>query len=179
MKAWGKVHAAEPNESRMATAQEDVLVALRRIIRATDLYSQKLRKTVGLTTPQLLVLRLVAGEGDVSLGRAARALSLSQATVTIIVDRLERRGFVTRVRSQEDRRRVHLTLTRQGHAVLERSPDLLQDRFAARFDRLAPWEQSMILAALQRTASLMDADEIDASPVLLTGDVNPGNGASG
>jgi len=163
----------------MATAKEGVLVALRRIIRATDLYSQKLRKTVGLTTPQLLVLRLVGDAKDVSLGRVARELSLSQATVTIIVDRLEDRGYVTRVRNSQDRRRVHLALSRQGRDVLERSPDLLQDRFVERFDRLAPWEQSMILAALQRTASLMDADEIDASPVLLTGDVNPGNGATG
>lgn len=155
----------------MAHSTDAVLVALRRIIRATDIYSQKLRKTVGLTTPQLLVLRTVARAGDVSLGRIARNLSLSQATVTTLVDRLERNGFITRVRSEEDRRRVFVRLTASGSAVISHAPDLLQDRFVARFEGLPDWERSMITAALQRTAALMDASELDASPVLLTGEV--------
>jgi len=152
---------------------EDVLVALRRIIRATDLYSQKLRKTVGLTTPQLLVLRAVSELGDVSLGRIARELSVSQATVTTIVDRLEARSLVQRDRSAADKRLVHVRLTASGHAVLERAPDLLQDEFVRRFEKLADWEQAMITSAIQRTATLMDAADIDASPLLHTGEIDP------
>jgi DNA-binding MarR family transcriptional regulator len=157
----------------MADSTDAVLVALRRIIRATDIYSQKLRKTVGLTTPQLLVLRAVAQQNDVTLGRVARDLSLSQATVTTLVDRLESGGFVTRARSDEDRRRVFVRLTTSGRDVLSRAPDLLQDRFVRRFERLEEWERSMITAGLQRTAALMDAGDLDAAPVLLIGDVVP------
>jgi DNA-binding MarR family transcriptional regulator len=160
--------------SRPMDSTDAVLVALRRIIRATDIYSQKLRKTVGLTTPQLLVLRAVAQKDDVTLGRVARDLSLSQATVTTLVDRLESGGFVTRERSDEDRRRVFVRLTPSGREVLSLAPDLLQDRFVRRFERLDEWERSMITAALQRTAALMDAADLDAAPVLLTGDVVPG-----
>ena len=152
---------------------DDVLVAMRRIIRATDLYSQKLRKTVGLTTPQLLVLRSVGPRHDVSLGEIANDLSLSQATVTTLVDRLEAHSLVARKRSAEDKRRVHVRLTARGRDVLERAPDLLQDRFVARLDALPDWERSMITAALQRTAALMDAGDLDASPVLLTGELAP------
>lgn len=155
----------------MADSTDAVLVALRRIIRATDIYSQKLRKTVGLTTPQLLVLRTVAQTSDVTLGRVARNLSLSQATVTTLVDRLENGGYIVRARSEEDRRRVFVRLTAAGREVLSRAPDLLQDRLVRRFEKLEEWERSMITAALQRTAALMDASELDASPVLLTGDV--------
>jgi DNA-binding MarR family transcriptional regulator len=155
----------------MADPTDAVLVALRRIIRATDIYSQKLRKTVGLTTPQLLVLRAVARADDVTLGRVARDLSLSQATVTTLVDRLESGGFVTRARSDEDRRRVFVRLTSAGRDALSLAPDLLQDRFVRRFLQLEEWERSMITAALQRTAALMDAADLDAAPVLLVGDV--------
>ena len=152
---------------------DDVLVAMRRIIRATDLYSQKLRKTVGLTTPQLLVLRSVGPRQDVSLGEIANDLSLSQATVTTLVDRLEANDLVARKRSAQDKRRVHVKLTARGRELLERAPDLLQDQFVARLDALPDWERSMITAALQRTAALMDAGNIDASPVLLVGDLAP------
>ncbi len=152
---------------------DDVLVALRRIIRATDLYSQKLRKTVGLTTPQLLVLRAVGLRDDVSLGRIANELSLSQATVTTLVDRLEERGLLSRKRSVEDKRRINVKLTARGCDVLERAPHLLQDEFVRRLDELPDWERSMITAALQRAAALMDASDLDAAPVLLTGELAP------
>ncbi len=156
----------------MTIPTDAVLVALRRIIRATDIYSQKLRKTVGLTTPQLLLLRAVAQSADATGGRIARELSLSQATVTTLIDRLEGGGFLVRARDESDRRRVYLQLTDAGREVLSRAPDLLQDQFVRRFEALAEWERSLITAALQRTATLMDAEELDASPVLLTGEVN-------
>jgi len=154
----------------MDDRHEAVLVALRRIIRATDIYSQTLRKTVGLTTPQLLVLRAVAPAEDVSLGRIANELNLSQATVTTIVDRLESRDLVTRVRSGDDKRRINVRLTKDGRSVLDKAPDLLQRRFVERFSALQDWERSMITAALQRTAELMDAADLDAAPLLLSGE---------
>jgi DNA-binding MarR family transcriptional regulator len=164
-----------PGDSSGSLSTDDprnaVLVALRRIIRATDIYSQKLRKTVGLTTPQLLVLRAASLGDEISLGRIASELKLSQATVTNIVDRLEGRDLLTRDRSVDDKRRINVHLTAAGRTVLDEAPGLLQERFVERFSRLPDWERSMIVAALQRTAALMDADEIDAAPVLYTGDV--------
>jgi DNA-binding MarR family transcriptional regulator len=162
---------ADTDVNRTPAEHQVVLVALRRIIRATDIYSQKLRRTVGLTTPQLLLLRTVAAESDATLGRIANELSLSQATVTTIVDRLEERGFVARDRCVEDRRRVRLKLTERGRAVCDDAPALLQDRFVERFGALPDWERSMITAALQRTADLMGASDLDAAPILLTGEL--------
>ena len=48
-------------------------------------------------------------------------------------------------------------------------PDVLQDRFAARFENLADWEQASIIAGLERVAALLNAEGIDASPVLDVG----------
>ena len=68
-----------------------------------------------------------------------------------------------------DRRRVEVALTVEGEAILAATPDALQDIFAKRFDRLADWEQAGLVAALERVAVLLDADTIDASPVLDVG----------
>ncbi|MEJ2130193.1 MAG: MarR family transcriptional regulator [Gammaproteobacteria bacterium] len=151
---------------------DEVLIALRRIIRATDLYSKSLSKTVGLTSPQLLVLDAVHALGDVPIGQLARHISLSQATVTTILDRLEARGLLYRERSQLDKRQVHVKLTEKGGEVLAEAPTLLQQSFIDRFDALEDWEQSMIKAALQRIAGMMDAEELDASPVLDVGELD-------
>lgn len=144
---------------------EDVLTALRRVIRATDLHSKHLEKTAGLTAPQLLLLRLLR-DGELTSGSLARQMSLSQATVTTIIDRLERRELVRRRRSESDRRRVYAALTATGRQALEGAPRPLQEHFVRRFLELHEWEQSMILSALQRVALMMDAEALDAAPLL-------------
>ncbi|ASP37582.1 MarR family transcriptional regulator [Bacterioplanes sanyensis] len=149
---------------------EDVLVALRRIIRATDLHSKQLSKTTGLTAPQLMILQTLRNFDELTVGEVARKVNLSQATVTTIIDRLERRNYVKRERSQKDKRKVYVYLTDEAHESLIDAPKPLQESFINQFQDLHDWEQSMILAALERVAHMMDAQHIDASPVL---DVGP------
>ncbi|KZY89159.1 transcriptional regulator, partial [Oleiphilus sp. HI0072] len=148
---------------------EEVLVSLRRVIRATDLHSKHLAKTTGLTAPQILLLQTIRNKGEVSIGELAHDMSLSQATVTTILDRLEKREFVYRERSKEDKRKVHAYLTDAGLEVLKDAPTPLQDQFAKQFNDLQEWEQTMIISSLQRVAQMMDAQHIDASPVLDVG----------
>jgi DNA-binding MarR family transcriptional regulator len=149
---------------------EDVLVALRRIIRATDLHSKQLSKTTGLTAPQLMILQTLRTHDELTVGEVARKVNLSQATVTTIIDRLERRNYLKRERSQLDKRKVYVYLTDEAHESLIDAPKPLQESFVHQFQDLHEWEQSMILASLERVAHMMDAQHIDASPVL---DVGP------
>jgi DNA-binding MarR family transcriptional regulator len=149
---------------------EHVIIALRRVIRAVDLHSRNLAASHGLTGPQALLLKALQ-HGKLSAGELASRVSLSQGTVTDILNRLEKRGLIMRLRDTTDRRRVLVEATQQGLAVLEESPPLLQERFIQRFGQLEEWEQTQLLASLQRIASMMDAVDIDASPVLSSGSV--------
>jgi len=145
---------------------DEVLVALRRVIRATDLHSRHLAKTTGLTAPQILLLQTIRDRGEVTIGELAMDISLSQATVTTILDRLEKRGLVYRKRSSTDKRKVHAHLTEAAQEVLKSAPIPLQEQFTRQFADLQEWEQTMIISSLQRIAKMMDAEHIDASPVL-------------
>lgn len=149
-----------------------VLVALRRIIRATDLHSRYLNKTSGLTAPQLLLLQTIHRDGEMISSALAKSVNLSQATVTSILDRLESRGLLQRKRSMADKRKVSISLTEQGLTTIEKAPSPLQDSFTEQFSELENWEQNMILSSLQRIASMMDAEKLDASPVLALGDID-------
>lgn len=148
---------------------EEVLIALRRVIRATDLHSKHLAKTTGLTAPQILLLQTIHAKGQATIGELANEISLSQATVTTILDRLEKRNLVYRQRSQTDKRKVHAHLTEQATEVLKNAPIPLQAHFTDQFEKLQEWEKTMIISALQRLAQMMDAQDIDASPVLDVG----------
>ena len=148
---------------------DEVLVSLRRVIRATDLHSKYLAKTTGLTAPQILLLQSIRDKGQVTIGELANEISLSQATVTTILDRLEKRGLVYRERSAQDKRKVHAYLTDRGLKV---APTPLQEHFVRQFSDLQNWEQTMIISSLQRVAHMMDAQHIDASPVLDIGTID-------
>lgn len=151
---------------------DDVLIALRRVIRATDLHSKHLAKTTGLTGPQLLLLQTIRDNEGVTIGELADKMSLSQATVTSILDRLEKRALVIRERSQEDKRKVHAHLTDAAIETLKEAPIPLQDQFTHQFSNLQEWEQSMIISSLQRISEMMDAQHIDASPMLDVGSID-------
>jgi len=145
---------------------DDVLVALRRVIRATDLHSKHLAKTTGLTSPQILLLQTIRDHGEATIGQLAQEISLSQATVTSILDRLEKRDLIFRERSKTDKRKVHAYLTDEAIETLKEAPTPLQEHFTKQFNDLQEWEQTMIISSLQRVAQMMDAQHIDASPVL-------------
>ncbi|SFG45453.1 MarR family winged helix-turn-helix transcriptional regulator [Neptunomonas qingdaonensis] len=145
---------------------QEVLISLRRIIRATDMQSKRIMKTCGLTIPQVMVLRAINILGDVTVKRISDDVSLSQATVTTILNRLEDRQLVERVRSVKDRRIVNARLTNTGEQTLASAPPLLHEEFISRFGNLDDVEKVRILSSLQQVATMMDAGSLDAAPLL-------------
>lgn len=151
--------------------EEEILVALRRIIRAVDLHSKQLSKRVGLTGPQLLVMQNIEQRPGIMVREIADSINLSPATVTNILDRLEARELATRIRSKEDKRKVGVFLTDKGQEAVSVAPRPLQEHFVERFSQLKEWEQSQMVATLQRVGSMMNAEDLDAAPVLELGNI--------
>ena len=147
------------------------LVALRRILRATEQHGKVLARASGLTPVQMRVLKLLEADGRSTPKEIANQLHVAQATITALIDRLAAKGMVERKRSDHDRRQMNIFITPLGREILDRAPDPLQDQFVTEYEKLPDWEQAMIVAALERVADLLNAGDIDASPVLDLGDI--------
>jgi DNA-binding MarR family transcriptional regulator len=148
-----------------------VLGALRRMAQALDTHSKYLENSADLTVPQLLVLEAlrVAEGASLNAGTLASRISLTQGTVTSILDRLEQKQLVTRTRALDDRRRVLVALTTRGHAALSAAPPLLQTHFVRAFEQLPAEVRASLLDALDRLVGLMQlpaADSNDDAPML-------------
>jgi len=152
---------------------DQVLIAIRKIIRAIDLHSRKLIKSCGLTVPQIIVLKEIEKSKSPTVGQIASAVSLSQATITNILTRLEHRGYVNRTQDDDDKRRVVVKITEKGKEVIGQAPSLLHDKFISSFENLKDWEQLSLISSLKRVAWMMDAEDLEASPVLSPGAVIP------
>lgn len=150
---------------------ESILSSLRRITRAIDLHSRKLASEYRLTAPQLVCLRQINAEGYYTPSQLAREVSLSQATVTGIIDRLERGGLVERRRDHKDRRRVSIYITEKGKELVSKAPMPLQEKFAGRLERLDESKRALIDKTLKEIVEMMEAADIDAAPVITTGNV--------
>lgn len=150
---------------------DDSLIAIRRILRATELYGRDLARAAGLTAVQFRVLQVVAEKGWSTATEISGRMGVSQATITSLVDKLVQKGMVERKRSERDRRQTDILITAAGRGTIENAPDALQQRFVRQFEALPDWEQSMLVASLERVAAMLDADDLDASPVLDLGDI--------
>ncbi len=161
-------------DTRPRDRLDESLIALRRILRATELYARDLARGVGLTPAQLRVLQIVDKADSVTPKALAGQMGVSQATVTALVDKLVAQGLVRRLPSETDRRQTNVVVTAQGHGRLRDAPDPLQQRYVRAFGQLADWEQAQLVASLERVADMLDAQDIDASPVLTAGELHGG-----
>ncbi|QEN08097.1 MarR family transcriptional regulator [Oceanispirochaeta crateris] len=148
---------------------DTVVSTLRQIIRVIDLQSKKLTKRYGITGPQLIVLKEIYKGADRPISTIAREVSLSQATVTSILDRLEQQGFAHRQRSSQDKRKVNILLTEKSQKILDTNPSLFQEEFTEEFEKLADWEKNMILSSLQRLVTMLNGEKLKSPPVLVSG----------
>lgn len=164
------------------TAQDDpqrspyevrILRDIRRIIRAVSIHSKMLKSTQDITTPQLVALLTLHQQGPLPLKSLAEAIDLSASTVVGIIDRLEAKGMVQRVRDAHDRRLTHLHLTAAGTDFAAQSPNPLQTRLAEGLAQLPELEQAAIALALERLVQLFDAERLDASAILAIDPLDP------
>ena len=149
--------------------EESILRSLRKITRAVDLYSRQLARQYQLTGPQVVCLRQLQKKDEMMPSELAKTVSLSQATITGILDRLETQSLIKRERCQEDRRRVMVTLTDRGREVALSVPSPLQERFAERLARLPDEEQTAIEGVLKQVVGMMEAEDLEAAPILQSG----------
>jgi DNA-binding MarR family transcriptional regulator len=160
---------------------DEILRAIRKILRQTAEHSRHLARHGDLSISQLLCLRKVAESTKakpLTVADVAAGVQLSNATVSRILDRLEAAGLIVRERGTADRRKVFLRLTPLGKRRIKRLPTPLQEQFLERLDQLRAGEQRALLTALERIVQLMGAAEMNAAPMLTAEtDVKPSDHA--
>ena len=104
---------SKKNEKQIMTEQVSmqIIMRIRHIIQEMSKYSKYILENYKITVPQLICLQEVYQHGPISIGALTKIVFLNNSTVTGIVDRLEKREFVKRVRISKDRRQVHLEIT--------------------------------------------------------------------
>lgn len=134
-----------------SAAAEGLLALIPRLNRWAEGSVSSSASELKLSLRQLSALSMIEDEVT-TLGDVARKLHVTPAVVTGLIDRLERRGYVRRINSTDDRRRVMLTLTDNGRDASQRATGALAAQLEQSFAKMSVDDIQMINRALERLA---------------------------
>jgi len=110
-----------------------------------------------LNLAELRILRVLREQGSSPMNRFRAETMLSQPSITGLVDKLEERGLVERVRSREDRREVLIAITAKGNQTYSKGMDLHRQFVEKAFSALEAEEARSLVSLLKKLADASDA----------------------
>ena len=119
----------------------------------TNLVTQRTQEELGITGTQASMLFMIAVGKCSTAAELAREYGIDASAVTRLLDRVEKRGLLSRVRSIEDRRVVRLELTDEGRALAERLPPIFRSVLDQVLDGFTPEEVGFLKSMLRRILS--------------------------
>ncbi len=153
----------------------EVLVKIRKIIRSINLESKKIEKSFGVSIPQLLCLQYLSEQEDykASASQIKDFINLNASTVSGIISRLENKGLAAKLPKLNDRRSAYITLTAKGAELLQKSPTTLQEKLTRRLERFSPEQIEELNRNIDLLVHIMEASDIDASPLITINEIPP------
>jgi DNA-binding MarR family transcriptional regulator len=148
----------------------EIIVSIRKIVRSLNLESKAIQKDFGLSITQLLCLGHLQNSLDYRSTHKdlMELLSLNSSTVSGILNRLEKRGYIARLSNEFDKRSKLILLTASGIKLLEETPNVLHDRLAEKLSKLTLENKQMVQKSLNIVILAMDIREMEASPLLIS-----------
>jgi DNA-binding MarR family transcriptional regulator len=131
---------------------DSILEAILYLYTESRRLTKELARQVDLTGPQLTVLKMLEGLGDLSLSELSERIRAQNSTVTGIIDRMERESLVVRTRSTEDRRVVKIKLTDKGSKIARAIAVEPMEIFRGALDGLSAGETRDLLKILTKIA---------------------------
>lgn len=141
---------AEANEE--AVDVEQILEAVIYLYTESRRITKELARRSGLTGPQLTVVKLLDGIGQLSLTELSERIRAQNSTVTGIIDRMEREALVVRERSKEDRRVVYIKLTPKGRELARTAPVEPMEIFRSALGALSAAESRELFRLMTKVA---------------------------
>lgn len=146
---------------------EQLVGNLRRLVKAVYLDSSKISRQYGLTSAQSAVLRILFKKGSLSSAEMSRRLYVTPSNITGIIDRLEKKGLVERVRQASDRRVALIQLTPGGAELSRKIPDPIEKKLITQLSGLKKDQVRSLAVAMDQIVNLIDTPDVGNGPLEL------------
>ncbi|HYQ58138.1 MAG TPA: MarR family transcriptional regulator, partial [Draconibacterium sp.] len=99
-------------------------------------------------------------------GELRKFLNLNPSTVSGIINRLEKKGYLARLPKTGDKRVVNIALTSAGDKLLSTMPSLLHEQLSEKLLQLGDKELEIVEAGLNTLVKILDIEKVEASPLI-------------
>lgn len=146
----------------------EILIKIRKIVRSVDIESKKIQKEYGVSIPQVLCLNFLHDSNNyqATQGEIRKFLNLNSSTVSGIINRLEKKGYLARLPKSGDKRVVNIALTSAGDKLLDTIPSLLHEQLSEKLAHLDVNTLQQVEEGLDTLVTILDIEKVDASPML-------------
>jgi DNA-binding MarR family transcriptional regulator len=141
-------------------AISEIMQSLRRIFKAIQDYSHEVSEKFGITGPQLWALKTISQNESLSLSDLSGRMYLHPSTITGVIDRLERKGYVTRSRDKVDRSVIYVQLTAEGRRLSKRAPNPAQGKMIYGLKKLQKGELNLIYNSVEKLVKIMEVENV-------------------
>ena len=150
----------------------DILINIRKIIRSINLESKRIEKDHGISIPQYLCLNYLSQQEDfrATAKQIGTHLNLNPSTVSGIISRLEKKGYLAKLPNKTDKRSTFIYLTALGDKAASSIPDLLHEKLSNKLKSLSDKDLNELQSSLALLISFMEVEDVDASPVITPGE---------
>ena len=133
--------------------------------------SKRIEKEYGISIPQLLCLNFLSEKEtfQASHKEIKDFLQLNASTVTGIISRLEKKGFVARLPKRKDKRVGMITITATGFDLLEKTPEPLHEQLTIKLKQISPEKLQKLQDAFDTIIDFLNLENVDAAPIITAG----------
>jgi len=128
-------------------------------VHALDVRSKRMMKSIGVTGPQRLVIRLVGQKPGQTASEIAAILGKHPSTLTGVLARLEERSLIVREIDPEDRRRARFKLTQGGKKINKESKGTVEAATRRALNRVSPTAIDTTLDLVAKLVEELSRDE--------------------
>lgn len=144
-------------------AAEDAIAGLGRAVGSLRCAGSQRMVRLGISMTHFHVLTLLRHHGEQPMGHLAEILDASMSSATGIIDRMEERGLVERVRVPDDRRVVLVRPTAAGEGLIDEAELIRSDVMRAAIGRLSLEQVERLSRAATDIATAVEAELADAT----------------
>ena len=142
---------------------KEIIFLIRKLMQGGELYTKELNKKYHVSTAQLNCLLALYDNGSLPPSHIANFMMVKSSTVTGVVDRLEQKGLVTRLRQSTDRRVITIELTELGEKLAKNAPPPIQQKVVDGLKRLSEDELTQIVLVLTKLTDMLDVHDLEVT----------------
>ncbi|MFC1533527.1 MarR family winged helix-turn-helix transcriptional regulator [Thermodesulfobacteriota bacterium] len=151
-----------PSEVHLARTR-DIVYSIRRLMQAGEIYTKELNKIYNVSSAQLNCLIALYENGPLPLSKIAKFIMVNSSTVTGIIDRLEQKDLVKRLRISTDRRVITVELTKNGRILAENAPPPIQTKIVDGLNKLSIKDIDQMAKTLAKLTSMLDVHDLEVT----------------